>query len=69
MGELVKFEIGCNHCQNLVQIGKNTYMCLDRAHMDDSDVVPIENGKHTSDWNICNGESYVRVYRSKSHTS
>lgn len=68
MGELLAFERGCHHCENLVQIGKNTYMCATRAHMDDSDVVPIRDGKRTDDWNICDGESYKRVARTHSIT-
>jgi hypothetical protein len=58
MGELMIFEKGCHHCANLVRSGKNTYMCMERVHMDDSSVIPILDGKHTDDWNICNGESY-----------
>lgn len=69
MGELLTFEIGCRHCANLLQIGKNTYICSERAHMDDTDVIPIRDGQRTDDWNICNGDSYIRLVRSKSTTS
>lgn len=69
MGNLLSFEVGCRKCANLLQIGKNTYICAERAHMDDTDVVPIRDGEKTSDWNICNGESYIRLASSKSTTS
>lgn len=69
MGELLTFERGCNHCENLVRVGKNTYVCNARAHMDDTDVVPIRDGKHTDDWNICNGEDYHYFRTLKSHTT
>ena len=64
MGELVIFERGCRRCEYLTQIGKNTYKCAKRVHMDDSDVVPIRDGEHTEDWNICDGECYVRAFDS-----
>ena len=61
MGEVVRFEVGCRRCEHLVQIGKNTYLCKQKVHMDDSAVVPIRDGKQTEDWHICNGDSYTRV--------
>lgn len=68
MGELLTFNVGCRRCECLVQIGKDTYMCAARCHMDDSDVVPIRDGKRTEDWNICNGENYVRTFNSRSES-
>lgn len=66
MGEIVEFNIGCRLCQNLVQVGKNTYTCSERVHLDDSSVFPILNGKiNDEDWNICDGECYVRVPNSR----
>ena len=67
MGEIVKFEIGCKKCENLSQIGKSTYVCMKRVHMDDSDVIPIKNGKRTDDWYICEGQNYVRTLNSHLH--
>ena len=61
MGEIVKFEIGCTHCENLAQTGKNTYVCLKRMHKDGSDVLPIKDGKKTKDWAVCKGKNYVRT--------
>ena len=69
MGELVKFEVGCRHCANLVRVGKNTYSCSERVHMDDTAILPIVEGKHTDDWNACNGEDYKRLSASHSRTS
>lgn len=69
MGELLQFERGCRHCKNLVQLDKNTYTCIERLHMDDSPVVPILNGKHTDDWNICNGEDYKYMSNNYSRMS
>lgn len=66
MGELVIFERGCRGCEHLVQIGHNTYRCETRVHMDDSDVIPVKDGKHTRDWDICSGEFYVRSTKSYS---
>ena len=63
MGEVVRFEVGCRRCEHLVQIGKNTYLCKQKVHMDDSSVIPIRDGKQTSDWNICKGDSYTRVLK------
>ena len=60
MGNQIEFEIGCRRCKNLLQTGKNTYICSTRAHMDDSAIVPIKDGVHTSDWGLCDGEYYVR---------
>lgn len=57
---LLNFEIGCRRCSNLVLTGRNTYICSERAHLDDSPVVPIKNGHKTEDWNICAGEYYNR---------
>lgn len=61
MGEIVAFERGCRGCENLVQIGKCTYKCARRVHMDDSEVIPVRDGKHTKDWNICDGEYYKKA--------
>lgn len=58
MGEVLAFEKGCHRCANLVRSGQNTYMCLERVHMDDSSVMPVVDGKHTEDWNICRGDDY-----------
>lgn len=63
MGEIVEFEVGCRLCEHLIQIGKNSYICEERAHMDDSEVVPIRDGKKTEDWNICGGEDYRRIQK------
>lgn len=68
MGELLAFEKGCYRCEHLSRIGKNTYVCTERVHMDDTDVIPIRDGKHTSDWNICNGENYARSFNTHSST-
>ena len=67
MGEIIKFERGCKHCENLAQIGAKTYVCLARVHMDDSDVIPIKDGKKTDDWNVCDGKNYVRTLNTHSH--
>ncbi len=60
---LLHFEVGCRRCSNLERIGKNTYVCSERAHMDDSPVIPIKDGRKTDDWNICNGEYYNKDNR------
>ncbi|ADL36422.1 hypothetical protein bpr_IV057 (plasmid) [Butyrivibrio proteoclasticus B316] len=60
MGSITEFSIGCRRCANLEQIGKKSFMCSVRSHMDDSDVVPIRDGKKTEDWCICDGEYYRR---------
>lgn len=69
MAEMIEFSIGCRRCENLVKISKGTYLCTERCHMDDTDVVPIRDGKQTDDWCICNGESYKRLHTTKSKTS
>ena len=69
MAEILTFSIGCRRCENLVKVGKNTYMCTERCHMDDSDVVPIRDGKQTDDWYICGGDNYKRLSSVKSKTS
>lgn len=69
MGELLKFEVGCRHCSHLMKVGKNTYTCLERLHMDDSPVMPIVDGKHTDDWNVCSGEDYKRMSANYSRMS
>lgn len=69
MGEVLEFNVGCRHCENLIRVGKNTYTCAERVHMDDSAVMPIVNGKHTEDWNVCGGEDYKRISMSHSKTS
>ena len=66
MGEIVRFEIGCRGCSHLIQIGKKTFLCEQKVHMDDSEVIPIRDGKRTDDWNICNGDSYTRVLKHSS---
>lgn len=58
---IVQFETGCRRCEHLVQVGKKTYLCKQKVHMDDSEVIPVRDGKHTHDWYICGGESYIRV--------
>ncbi len=63
---LIPFEIGCRCCSHLERVGKNTYICAERIHMDDSPVIPIKDGLKTDDWNICNGEYYNK---SNSHTA
>jgi len=67
MGELLQFERGCRGCENLSQIGKGTFVCLKRVHMDDSDVIPIRDGKKTDDWNVCEGQNYVRTMNKHLH--
>lgn len=62
MGELVKFERGCSKCENLEKVGKGTYRCSTRLHLDDTDILPIEDGKRTKDWGICNGKYYKREH-------
>lgn len=57
---LLHFEVGCRRCLNLQKVGKNTYICSERVHLDDSPVIPIKDGHKTEDWNICNGEYYNR---------
>lgn len=69
MGEIVQFEIGCRHCEHLSKIDNNTWVCMQRVHMDDSDVVPIKNGKKTDDWGICDGEAYVRTFNAHLHSN
>ena len=69
MGEIVRFETGCRNCANLVRVGKNTYCCQERVHMDDSAITPIIDGEHTDDWNACEGEDYKRVPRNRSKSS
>lgn len=69
MGEVLEFCVGCRHCANLARVGKNTYCCQERVHMDDTPVMPIVDGKHTEDWNACEGEDYKRIARSQSRTS
>ncbi len=60
MGTIIPFSVGCRRCVYLQRIGEGTYLCTERAHIDDSDVIPIKDGKQTKDWNICYGESYAR---------
>lgn len=55
---IIRFETGCRKCSGLIPIGKGTYMCGKRAHLDDSSIIPIKDGKKTEDWNLCNGEYY-----------
>ena len=61
MDNIVQFEIGCRKCEHLIQIGKRTYLCEQKVHMDDSEVIPVRDGKHTSDWYVCAGDSYCRA--------
>lgn len=56
---IVQFERGCRRCGNLMRVGRNTYICSVRVNMDDSAVIPIQDGEHTADWNVCEGEDYV----------
>ena len=63
MGQIVKFEKGCRRCEHLVQLDKNTWICEERVHIDDSSIMPILNGKHTADWNACEGEDYKMIVR------
>ncbi len=58
--KMVTFSIGCRRCIHLQRIGKNTYTCIKRVHMDDSPIIPIRDGDKTSDWGICEGKSYQR---------
>ena len=60
MDRIIPFEIGCRKCGNLCKIGKSTYLCSAKVHMDDSEVIPVRDGQHTTDWYICNGDSYCR---------
>lgn len=60
MSQIIAFEIGCRHCACLEKIGKDSYECCSRVHMDDSPVIPIFEGKKTTDWNICEGIDYTR---------
>lgn len=57
---ILAFEIGCRRCACLERIGTNTFECGSRVHMDDSPVIPVFEGKKTSDWNICEGMDYIR---------
>lgn len=59
-GSLITFEIGCRRCIYLKKIGKNTYGCTERVHLDDAPVIPVLKGHKTEDWNICNGDDYNR---------
>lgn len=65
MGEIVKFELGCKHCENLSRIDKNTYVCLALLHNDDSDVIPVKDGRKTDDWCACDGDDFVRTLNKK----
>lgn len=65
MDNVICFDIGCRRCRYLAQIGKGTYCCNKRVHMDDSPVIPIKDSVKTSDWGICAGEYYVRDDRRK----
>ncbi|WP_027217708.1 hypothetical protein [Butyrivibrio fibrisolvens] len=60
MGKIITFEIGCRGCVYLERIGKRTFECSTRTHLDDSPVIPIKDGLKTDDWNICNGEFYEK---------
>ncbi len=65
MGQIIKFEIGCRGCAYLERTGKHTYTCSTRVHMDDTPVVPIRDGKKTTDWDICSGKHYLKAIRRK----
>ena len=69
MGEIVLFCVGCRKCANLVQVGKKSYTCSSRVHMDDTPVMPIVDGQLTDDWNICEGTDYKRLSNVHSRTS
>lgn len=68
---IIQFEIGCRRCEHLSKVGRNTYICTKKVHMDNSEVVPIRDGEHTSDWNVCKGKNYVHVsmFKNKSKSS
>ncbi len=59
--KVVTFAVGCRRCAHLDRIGKNTYVCAKRVHMDDTAIIPIKDGVKTSDWGICAGKSYQKV--------
>ena len=61
MGETIPFEVGCRRCEYLTKIGKRTFLCDQRVHLDNTDVVPIRDGVHTEDWYVCEGEDYKRA--------
>ncbi len=69
MGEVLEFCRGCSRCANLARVGKNTYCCTERLHMDDSAIMPIVDGKRTDDWGACDGEDYKRLAKSQSKSS
>lgn len=69
MGEIVKFEIGCRNCEHLIRVGKDTWMCNENLHKDKTDILPIKDGKHTSDWGICKGADYKRALSVKRRSS
>ena len=70
MGEILQFEVGCRHCVHLVQVNKNSFMCSERVHMDDTPVMPIVDGeKSFIDWNVCHGEYYQRASKRYSKMS
>ena len=58
---VIQFERGCRRCEHLVQVDRRTWMCNKKVHMDDSAVIPIKDGEHTKDWNVCRGNDYVYV--------
>lgn len=58
MGKVIQYDRGCRGCVHLLQVGKGDYLCDSRVNMDESAVYPIQDNKHTGDWNLCDGEDY-----------
>ena len=68
MGEIIQFERGCRGCVNLIQLEKGTFYCTECDWEDGDKVFPVRNGRKTSDWNACEGESYSgRIYKQVSN--
>ena len=59
MCKIVTFEVGCRGCRGFIKTDKNSYVCSKRAHMDDSPIIPLKDGKKTADWYICKGRYYT----------
>ncbi len=60
MATILPFETGCASCIYLDKVEKQTYWCGAIVQMDDSPIVPIQDGAKTIDWYICSGQYYVR---------
>lgn len=63
MGEIIQFSDyckGCKTCANLLRVDKDKYLCSVMQWDDGTDVYPIENGKHSEGYNICDGAEYER---------